>query len=416
MTERTDSIQIATSALEMFRKGLMLSEVNLIRYPFFILSKSELKKLLLKTAQEEKAQIVYRYEDPATGQVREWIVTPDAQKGYAGTFDKKVFAAVLKIITDNGYPPPNPLPLGSLRSICKLIGIESNSGRNLASVKEALKRIGATSIETNTFYLKNEDEYWREEEKGGMFGLWDVYWKGETLPNGKKAECIYLWLHPPFLVSLLAYYVKPLDYDYYMNLLPLAQRIYELTSLKFFGLKDSTYVKFEYQDFCKLLPITPQRYFSQAQQKLSRAHEQLLKTKFLKKVQWQGSSRLKPWYILYYPGERAFKEIEFAKQRLKQYQFAQGVLKTPDKQASIKLWAEDLYDALGKKTNMPYYRKLARLIVEGKIPENEVFQVLSETKYEYHEGRVHNKSAYFTFHLKKRLKHQGIDLNALLKE
>jgi len=401
---------------EIYSDGVILSEINLIRNPFFILSRSELRKLLLKTAEQGEPQIIYRYKDEVASQERVWIVTPDAQRGYAGAFDKKVFAAVLKLITDNSFPPSNPVALGSLRTICKTMGIESNSGRNRNLVKESLKRIATTSIETNTFYLKKEKGYWKEREQGGVFSLWDVYWKGEKLPNGEQADSIYLWLHPPFLLSLITYYVKPLDYNYYMSLSPLAQRVYELTSLKFFGLKDSPYVKYKYLEYCQALPITPQRYFNDAKMILGRAHKQLLKTGFLRRVQWQGSSRLKPWYILYYPGERALKEIEFAKGRLKRFQFAHKGLKTPESQARIELWASDIYEALGDKTNMPYYRKLARLIVERKIPEQVVFETLSETKYEAHEGRVDNRSAYFTFHLKRRLKERGIDLNTVLKK
>lgn len=125
----------------------------------------------------------------------------------------------------------------------------------------SIRIAGAEIYTQNTFYIRSKRRYWEEEEGGvgGYFHLWDVYWKGDRLPDGRVAESIYLWLNEPFLLSLNAFYLKPLDYEYYRGLKsPIAQRLYELLGLKFYGLRDSRYVRYRYRRLCQLLPLAPQ--------------------------------------------------------------------------------------------------------------------------------------------------------------
>lgn len=66
----------------------------------------------------------------------------------------------------------------------------------------------------------------------------------------------------------------------------------------------------DYRDFCKTLPITPQRYFSDTQRDLKRAHEELGWKGFLTKVAYVlHDDRKEVKTIRYYPGERAKREM-----------------------------------------------------------------------------------------------------------
>jgi len=124
------------------------------------------------------------------------------------------------------------------------------------------------------------------------------------------------------------------------------------------------------------------------------------------------------------PGERAEEEIEefgglpyFATEDEKP-------ALTESQQRSVKVWAEELKRKLEDEEgeNEGYYKKLAKLIVKGKLPENLVRQCLSETKSEDQMRQrdpeadpIENRSAYFTDLLKRRLEKKDKDLNELLE-
>lgn len=415
----------------VYREGPVWCERNLMRFPLAILSRTDFQELLKQTAATGNT-LSYEYTDD-DGQTRRFEIRPDIKLGYPGAFDKDVLITVHKLVVEAGLPPPNPLALPSLRRMCKLMGIEDAS-ENRKMIKRSLKRWASTIIETNSFYLKDQDCYWEEDDSpnGAVFTIWSVYWKGKRLPNGGIAASTYLYFNPPFYLSLLSFYMQPLDYSYYMELPPLAKRIYELQAPKFFGLKNSKYTREEYLDYCRRLPIVPQEYFSKAQQVLDRAHEVLKRTKFLARVEWEGTSHKRPWFIKYYPGPRARAEIEQARERLRRFEARQRRLTTASQpqialeSPEIRFWVEELCQKLEASTprqaayktpNRRYYEALARLIVRGKLNGDKVRELLSEAFYEYHQGRIKkSRSAFFTDLLKRYLAEKGKDLKQLLRE
>jgi hypothetical protein len=408
----------------VYRQGPVWSERNLTRFPLAILSRSDFQELLRRAAATGNT-LSYEYTDE-DGQVRRYEIRPDMKLGYPGAFDKDVLITVQKLVTDAGFPPPNPFALPSLRRMCELMGIAPH-GPNISAIKTSLERWAFTGFKTNSFYLKEKNKYW----SGNAFTLWSVYWKGRELPHGDTAETTYLYFNPPFYLNLLSFYMQPLDFAYYMELPPLAKRIYELQAPKFFGLKDSKYTREEYLDYCRRLPIVPQEYFSEARQVLDRAHEVLKRTKFLSGYEWEGSSYRKPWFIKYYPGPRALAEIEQAKERLRRLEARQRRLEAGHAPVAVespetRFWVEELYQKLEasrpgqsvyKTRNRAYYEALARLIVRGKLSGDLVRELLSEAFYQYHQGRItKSRSAFFTDLLKRHLAQRGQDLKGLLRQ
>jgi hypothetical protein len=413
----------------VYRQGLVWCERNLMRYPLAILACLNFQELL-QNSIKTGVSLTYEYTDGDKRRV--WKLTPHIELGYPGAFDKDVLITIQKLVTDAGFPPPNPFALPSFRQICKLMGIAA-TGQNMKAIKTSFKRWAFTGIETNSFYLKDQDRYWEGDDSfnGAVFTIWSVYWKGKRLPNGSTAERTYLYFNPPFYLSLLAFYMQPLDFAYYMELPPLAKRIYELQAPKFFGLKDSKYTREEYVDYCRRLPIVPQKYFSLARRVLDRAHGILKHTGFLSRVEWEGSSYRKPWFIKYYPGPRALAEIEQAKERLRrlearQRRLAAGHAPVAVESPETRFWVEELYQKLEasrpgqsvyKTKNRAYYEALARLIVRGKLSGDLVRELLSEAFYQYHQGRItKSRSAFFTDLLKRHLVQRGQDLKGLLRQ
>jgi hypothetical protein len=409
----------------IYRQGPVWCERNLMLFPLAILSRSDFQELLKQTAATGNT-LSYEYTDE-DGQTRRYEIRPDIKLGYPGAFDKDVLITVQKLVTDAGFPLRNPFALPSLRQICKLIGV-APQGSSIQAIKTSFERWAFTGFKTNSFYLKDKDQYW----SGSAFTIWSVYWKGKRLPNGGTAESTYLFFNPPFYLSLLSFYMQPLDYGYYMDLPPLAKRIYELQAPKFFGLKDSKYTHEEYLDYCRRLPIVPQEYFSKAQQVLDRAHDVLKRTHFLSRVEWEGTSYKKPWFIKYYPGSRAHAEIAQVKDRLRRFEARQQRLTTTSHpqialdSPELRFWVEELCQKLEASTprqsayktkNMRYYEALAKLIIRGKLNEDRVREFLSEAYYQHHQGRIKkSRSAFFTDMLKRYLAEKGKDLKQLIRE
>lgn len=285
---------------------MVKSEVNLITLPFFALRDNDVKE---RTETEYKV-LVERDKQKLEIQ---WKVTSTPQYGYPGPFDREVHKAIEQIISELPTPIKNPIPIGSLYNICKRMKMKKIGGLQYKKIKEALERILATSIKSSGAFYSKEREEWIED----MFHLYDrVIFKGKKLPDGNIADTNYIYLNSWYLDNINANYVKPINWNYYKSLeTPIAQRLYELLSVKFFGLlsKNGSFINYRYSTLCDVLPITRQKYLSRAHQMLDPAHERLIRTNFLEKAEWNEApyfGEMKDWIIRYYPGKLAKEECK----------------------------------------------------------------------------------------------------------
>jgi hypothetical protein len=278
------------------------SEVNLLLFPFFALNRCEVRR---------KRETEFRAIVTREGRRLEilWNVSANPKYGYPGPLDKKVHKAIEQIINEQGLPVRNPVPF-TFYDLCKRLGLP-DSGKNIRNIKQALKRVKAATIESRgAFYSKSEAK-WIED----VFSLYErVIFKGERLPDGTIADKNYIYLGSWYIQSINAQYVKPLDFGYYKSLeSSIAQRLYELLGVKFFGAirGNRTYVRYKYSTLCQLLPLTRQTYPSYVKRQLEGAHQELIRTGFLSKVVWRSlDDEEKDWFIHYYPGPRAKEEVE----------------------------------------------------------------------------------------------------------
>lgn len=274
------------------------SEVNFVRLPFFALSRKDSSRRI-ETEYKESAE-----RDGKKIEIL-WTVTANAKFGYPTPFDKKVHKAIEFIISRRSFPVKNPIDF-SIYEICKLMNISAGSGRNYEMIKNALIRTTFAGIQSKgTFYSKN-DKRWIED----AFHLYDrIVFIGETLPNGNTAETNYLFLGDWYLKSLNSFYVKPLDYNFFLSLKSnVAGRLYEFLSLQFYGIGGKPYT-IDYRKLCQVLPITEQKYLSKAIQNLESAHKELIKKCFILKAEWHEQPS---WMIIYYPGRKAKEELKSA--------------------------------------------------------------------------------------------------------
>jgi len=396
------------------------AEVNLLTLPFFALSRKGLKDI---------QEICYHDVVTRGGKRVEifWRVSANVRQGFPGPFDKEVHKAIEQILSEQlrsrSLPLKNPIPLGSLYELCRRMGINS-SGKNYRRIKEALKRITLTGVESRgAFYCRGRGQ-WVED----VFHLYErVVFKGERLEDGSVADQNYLYLGSWYLQNINALYLKPLDYAYYRGLRStVARRLYELLGVKFYGLLRrgggaQPRIQYRYSTLCQLLPLTRQRHPSKAREKLGPAHEELIKTGFLADVEWQAAAAREgeepDWLLVYAPGPRAWAEAArstLAPGTAEAQALAPGSRSGAEgegAEAEVRGIVEEIVRALGDERSRAFYAQLARRAVEEPRLRDLIYRCLSEVKEDWREGRIRtSKGAVFVDKLKRYCKERGIDL------
>jgi Replication initiator protein A/DnaA N-terminal domain len=298
---------------DLLPKEEIRSEVNFLTLPFFKLSRHD-KRLrteyyAIETRGDTKLEVY-------------WKVAAHQDYGYPGVFDRKVHKAIEQIIGNLLHPIQNPIRLGSLLNLAKLIGMPLSSkgtlsGKSYKEIQDSLTRMVATTIHSEgAFYDKSKERGIKD-----VFHLYDrVVWIGQKLPSGEIADTNYLFLGSWYLDNINNRYVKPLDYTYYRSLKDgIASRLYELLGVKF---KGNLFINYSYSKLCQLLPVPRYQYFAQAKRQLEQAHQELTRTGFFDNVEWVKVNDPHDWLINYYAGTRAKEEI--------QRWSRQGVLPPPD--------------------------------------------------------------------------------------
>ena len=289
------------------------SEVNLLLFPFFALTKKSNKKMTkveykdITERNNKKIEIL-------------WQVSSNSEYGYPGIFDRQVHKTIEQILTEiikKDGVIENPISF-SIYNLCERMNINTSGGAIYSMVRESLERIRMTGIKSEgAFYYKG-----RKQWISKIFGLYDsLIFKGERLEDGEIAETNLLYLNDIYLQSLNSYYIKPINYSYLQSLnSKIGSRLYELLGVKFYGLRNKRKNRlcYRYSKLSQLLPVTPFKQLSRAKQQLDPAHNELKNTGFISRFEWSENGK-KDWLIYYWPGERAKKEMK--DNRVKQLDF-----------------------------------------------------------------------------------------------
>jgi len=289
-----------------------IAEGNLQRHHFASLgSKSKEKKKLVSVVEEELI------DKQGVKQLTRWKVIGGGELGLPTWLDKKVFVAVVDIARTLSYPVKNPIPV-SISDLCRRVGFNPQSGRNRAKVKSCLARISDTTIEAvGSFYFKEQEAC--ISDRFSVFQR--VIFANATLEDGSTATRNLVWLSEKIISNINNWHIVPVDTKFFMKLVPIAGRLYELLSNRFFGLfmslsrakksRDGCYVVESYEDICKKLPLTERKYISRAKEQFHKAHRQLLNSGYLAKVEWLESNEIR-----YYPGPKAYYDFDNAQREV----------------------------------------------------------------------------------------------------
>lgn len=124
---------------------------------------------------------------------------------------------------------PKVIRLGSLSEIGEELGLAKT--RDTGRIRKALRQNAAAFITAKFSYKATNREERFAELEDTRYG---IIYTGERLPNGEKADAVYLVLHDIFREILNNAPTRPLDYDYMRELSPAAQRFYELLSYQIY--------------------------------------------------------------------------------------------------------------------------------------------------------------------------------------
>jgi hypothetical protein len=248
--------------------------------------------------------------------VSTWEVSPSRKYGEPGPLAYKLDTLLVNRAIDEARPHiPEVIRLGSLRDICGALGLAADT--NL--VKKALLQNASAFITAKLSYQGSDGA-----EKTFEFGAtrYEVVFVGQKLPNGQRADAVFIILHRTFRDFLEHAKIRPLDYEYLKALPPAAQRLYELISFQIFAaLKNgNTRARYLYSDFCKYAPLTRYEEWDKVKKQLYKVHKPHKESSYVSKIEFEeiiDEKGILDWVMWYTPGQKARSEFkEFTMKRI----------------------------------------------------------------------------------------------------
>src|SRR5215216_5975820 len=257
-------------------RGLVLAEGNFEEHPYFRVGDRNAGTGILTYENELRTR---------DGHVlrQSWTVRAAHGRGLPGRFDQDVYVALLQMIDDKGLPEDGWLGF-SLYELVELMG-RKHSGRDYRQVRESLRRLATTSIESdNAFYHRG----WKEYISDTFSLLSEVKLSEYEDPKVERTDRNRVLLSQYFVDSYKANYLKNIDVEFYWSLAsPIAKRLYRLVDKKRNGRRLWEVELFLLKD---RIPLSPYKYVSKIKEKLAPAHDELRHKGFLERVTYRTTA------------------------------------------------------------------------------------------------------------------------------
>lgn len=240
-----------------------------------------------------------------------WKVAFSSTHGQPGPLAYKLDTIIINRRIEEARPRvPKLIKLGSLSEICQELGL-SDSGKNRSDIKKALFQNAFAGIQPQISYKQADGS---EATLETAFTRYSVILTGKTLPDGRKADGVYIILNDIFMQVLRGARTRPLDYEYLKILTPASQRFYELLSFRMYAtLKhDRPRAKLTYSELCNYAPQTRHDTWKLVRYQMKRIHTVHQQNGYIADVEFQeitDSSGKPDWIMLYKPGAKARAEF-----------------------------------------------------------------------------------------------------------
>ncbi len=238
-----------------------------------------------------------------------WEVSYNSKHGQPGQLAYKVDSLVVnRRIDEKARPLPSVIKLGSLRDIA------TETGTNVANtnaVKKALFQNAAAFINASVKYTGSDKEEYSIEFAGTRY---NIVLTGKKLPNGIKADAVYIVLHDLYRELLDRAQRRPLDYDYLKELPPAPQRFYELLSFQMFAAlkNERPRARLLYSEYCTYAPQTRYFDYDHVKKQMFKVHAPHRRSEYIAAVEFRettDSEGRADWQMLYTPGRKAKAEF-----------------------------------------------------------------------------------------------------------
>jgi hypothetical protein len=256
------------------------------------------------------------HEVSRTGETMTWEVDYSQKHGQPGPLAYKLDTLIInRRIEEARRPLPRVLRLGSLSDICRELDL-ADSGKNRAGIKNALFQNAFAGITAKMRYKMADGS---ERTLEAAFNRYSVILTGEKLPNGDRADAVYIVLNDVFTRVINGAMTRPLDYDYLKSLSPAPQRFYELLSYQMYAalLYDRSRARLVYSELCAHAPQTRHIDWEKVRSQMTKIHRPHLQSGYIAKVSSEptpGSDGKPDWIFFYQPGLKARAEFRmFAK-------------------------------------------------------------------------------------------------------
>lgn len=280
------------------------SETALSRYPIHRIAKRGDIKIELKKTDAAGATLLL------------WEVSYNSKYGQPGPLAYKIDTLVVnrkieEALEQSVRPLPALIRLGSLRDICRELG-HSEGGESLQSARRALLQNASAFINARITYRSN-DPARGERRLEAAFNRYGVVFTGESLPDGRTADAVYLVLHDIYREVLSTALLRPLDYEYLKALPPAPQRFYEIVSYQIYAALHhrNPRAKLTYSEYCVLSTQTRYYDWEHVKKQMYKVHKPHLTSGYLAKVEYEAAvdGEGQPDWVMYYvPGPNAAAE------------------------------------------------------------------------------------------------------------
>ena len=147
----------------------------------------------------------------------------------------------------------------------------SREGREHQLDQEVVCQNAFAGITAKIRYRQNDGS---ERTLEADFTRYHVVFTGESLPDGRKADAVYIVLSDIYMQVINGAMTRPLDYDYLKGLPPAPQRFYELLSYRMYATlkNDRPRAKLLYSDFCTYAPQTRHIDWERVRSQMNKMH------------------------------------------------------------------------------------------------------------------------------------------------
>lgn len=285
-------VSVPGSGLDSFQTArLSKPEMHLLLKPFFLLDRHA----------DRFTPINYQYSvvENSKAITRRWFVQPHALYGLPGTFDRDVTIVIYELVNENylakNLSVPRVMPIGTLRDFAIKMGINPNSGKNVSAIKESLKRLKNTLVDSEETFFDNKKRRYVSISFRLLAGVGFV----DEEEDGVKHEENFVIFDEILLSNLNTGYVMVVDVDCLRSLQSnIAKQLYAHLAYRFYveSRDGDEWWAADYDWLSIHLGIKRWNELWRAKQQLQDAHDELKELGYISDYRWDG------WRVLYRPG------------------------------------------------------------------------------------------------------------------